>query len=359
MEFLVLNENFETVYVVDKFESIIWTDRFSQYGDFEIYTSADVRNVSNIKQDFYLWSEHSEHLMIIEDTKIEADVENGTHLTVTGRSIESLLERRIIWSQTNLNGLIEDQILQMITANIISPSDVKRKIPNFTYELSNDPYIATLRVEAQFYGETLYEAIKKLCDSVNIGFKITLNNQNQFVFKLYSGTDRSYDQEANPYVVFSPNFENIVNSNYFNSKASFKNVTLVAGEGEGLARKTYTVGQTNLTGVARRELFTDARDVSSNVDGGTLSTAQYNNLLQQRGLESLAEHKVTQSFDGQVESTQMYRYGEHYNMGDIVQLENEYHMESKVRVTEFIYSESDSGSETYPTFEVIEQEEVA
>ncbi len=60
----------------------------------------------------------------------------------------------------------------------------------------------------------------------------------QFVFELYAGFDRSYDQTENPYVIFSPKFENIINSNYIESKASLKTVTLVGGEGEVLVEDT-------------------------------------------------------------------------------------------------------------------------
>lgn len=357
MELLVLNENFETVYVVDAFESIIWTDRYSKYGDFELYTSADLNVIKNIRQDYYLWSEHSEHMMIVEELKIESDVEMGNHFTITGRSLESLLDRRIVWFQTNLDGHIEGQIERLINENIISPADPNRKIPNFIFKKSEDPFVSSLKIQAQFTGDNLYDAIKKLCDSVDIGFKVTLNDQNQFVFKLYSGTDRSYAQDANPYVVFSPNFENIINSDYYETRKSLKNVALVAGEGEGSARRTVISGDQKLTGLSRREMFVDARDISSNTSSGTLSGSQYDYLLNQRGLENLAENKIIQSFEGQVETTQMYRYGEHFFMGDITQLENEYGMESRVRVIEFIRSEDKNGIESYPTFEVVGQKE--
>lgn len=359
MELYILNNNFEAIDVMDTFESVIWTDRYSAYGDFELYTSTDENVIKNLKEDYYLWSNHSEHVMIIEDRKIMSDVENGNRFLVTGSSLESLLNRRIVWSQINLDGYIQDQIKRLITANIINPSDPTRKISNFIFEETDDPYITSITIQAQFTGDTLYDAIKKLCDSVNIGFKITLNDSNQFVFKLYSGVDRSYDQNTNPYVVFSPNFENIINSNYYESKASYKNVALVAGEGEGTSRRTVTIGEESATELLRRELYVDARDISSTTSSGNLSTSQYDYLLRQRGFEKLSEKKITQTFDGQVESTQMYRYGEHFFMGDITQLENEYGMESKVRVVEFIYSEDKSGTETYPTFEIIEQEEAS
>lgn len=356
MDLLVLNRKFESVFILDKYESIIWTDRFSSYGDFEIYTSTDPDLFKNLQEDYYLWSADSEHMMIIEEWKTETDVEMGNHLTVTGRSLESILDRRIVWKQTNLNGKIEDQIKRLLDENVINPTDSNRKISNFIFEYSGDPYIDTLTIQAQFTGDVLYDAIKNLCDSVEIGFMITLNNNNQFVFKLYSGINRSYDQNDNPYVVFSPNFENIVNSNYFKSKKEFKNVTLVAGEGEGDNRKTVVVGETKSKGLDRRELFTDARDISSTTSDGDLSSSQYNYLLSQRGYENLSENKIQQAFDGEVEATQMYRYGEHFFMGDIVQLENEYEMQSKVRIIEFISSEDKNGFKNYPTFEILEEE---
>lgn len=87
-----------------------------------------------------------------------------------------------------------------------------------------------------------------------------------------------------------------------------KNVTLVAGEGEGAARKTSIVG--TASGLERRELFTDARDISSDVgEGKTLTSAEYTEQLNQRGTEKLSEYKTVTSFEGEVEATRMFKYG--------------------------------------------------
>ena len=106
----------------------------------------------------------------------------------------------------------------MLNENIIEPILVARQIDNFVFEASTDPLITELTIEAQYNGENLYNTIQTLCQINNIGFKITLTDNGFFVFKLYSGTDRSYDQLINPYVTFSPKFENIINSNYIESK---------------------------------------------------------------------------------------------------------------------------------------------
>lgn len=270
--------------------------------------------------------------------------------------MESILERRIIWKQTILSGNFQNGIKKLLDENIINPSDASRKVERLIFEASTDPAITGLTVDAQFTGDNLYDAIKKLCDSKNIGFRIKLSDDNKFVFKLYAGADRSYDQFTNPYVIFSPKFENVINTNYLESKKTLKTVTLVAGEGEGADRKTTTVACSSGagTGLNRRELYTDARDVSSTVDNETLTDAEYKAQLSQRGLENLAENIATKSFEGKVETTRMYRYGEDFFLGDMVQIVNEYGIEGKARVTEFIRSQSKEGLDSYPTFVTVE-----
>lgn len=358
MNLEIYNTNFERINIIDSYESMIWTDRYSGYGDFEIYTPMSQELLDIFKKDYYLISDDSEHGMIIEDTRIETDVEKGAYLTVVGRSYESILDRRIIWNQTEITGNLQNGIKKLITQNIISPTKTVRQITNFIFEDSTDETITSIGdIDYQFTGDNLYESIQKLCDIYSIGFKVTLNDDNQFVFKLYAGVNRSYDQDSNPFVVFSPNFDNIINSDYHESYAAYKNVTLVAGEGEDPNRVQTIVGNDTSTELDRRELYTDARDLQSEVDGRQLTPAEYINTLKTRGEEKLQENKVLKEFEGQVEPTQMYRYGEHFFMGDIVQLENEFGLEHKVRVIEFIHSESTNGTEQYPTFEVLDDDE--
>ena len=60
----------------------------------------------------------------------------------------------------------------------------------------------------------------------------------------------------------------------------------------------------------RRELFTDARDISSNVGSDdALTDAEYMAQLQQRGKEKLAENVSITSFEGETETTIMFQYG--------------------------------------------------
>ena len=348
MNIFILNTNFETVDVIDTYESVIWTDRYDSYGDFEIYTNFDLRILSKVRQDYYLMTLESEHIMIIEGLEISSDAETGNHLRITGRSLESIIDRRIIWNQTSVTGNLQNALKTLITAAIINPDITDRKIDNFVFEDSTDPRITALTLEAEYTGDNLYDVVNDACVTNSIGYKITLNDQNQFVFKLYMGEDRSYNQTDtnNPYVVFSPNYENIINSNYVDSTEVMRNITLVAGEDSGSARRTITVGSG--TGLTRRELYTDARDIQSE------KVSNYNEALKQRGLRNLIDNSRTVSFEGEVEATRMFVYGEDFFMGDIIQISNEYGIEGAARVMEFIHSEDANGSKKYPTFEAIQ-----
>lgn len=353
MNLLVLDTKLEAISLIDTYESFIWTDRYRECGDFELFTSMSSTILNYIRKDYYILNRESEHVMIVEDIRIQSDVENGNHITATGRSLESILDRRIIWGQQTITGNLQNGIKKLLDLCIINPSDPARKIPNFVFKASTDPLITGLTIEAQYTGDNLLEVIEKICAKYDIGFKVTLDQSNkQFIFELYAGTDRSYDQVKTPYVVFSPKFENIINSNYYESNARLKTITLIGGEGEGSERRYTTVGSG--TGLNRREMFTDARDISSDLgDEGTLTEAEYNALLQQRGQEDLDTQNEVTSFEGQVETTIMYRYGEDFFNGDIVQIANEYGHDSKARILEIVMSENEEGYFVYPTFSTV------
>lgn len=350
-EYRILDTDFRDVVVVDSFDSIIWTDRYSGSGDFEISSAIDPDLLINTPRGAYVISTTSEHIMIVEDLVIETDSEYGNKLYISGRSAETLLERRIIWSQTNITGNLQNGIQKLLNENLINPTNADRKIPNFIFEASTDPAITALTLDAQFTGDNLYDAIKVICDVFGLGFKVTLNRENKFVFKLYAGRDLSYDQTDNPYVIFSPEYDNILSSNYYESDRSVKNIALIAGEGEGLSRRTATVGSGS--GLDRRELFVDARDISSDTEDGTLTETEYTKLLQQRGEDSMAEYSLVQTFEGEAEVGVNFVLGQDFNIGDIVQLRNEYGLESSTRVVEIIFSHDLAGTKIVPTFSIV------
>lgn len=359
MEAYILNTKFEVVAVIDVFESFIWTDRYKECGDFELYMGYEQNVMQYLLPDNYVVIEESDRVMIIEQCTIETDTETGIHLTITGRSLESILDRRIAWGQVNLVGNFQDKIEELFNDCILNPSDENRKIENVIFTKSTDSRITELTIDAQYTGDNLYDIIQTTCEERGVGFKMGLTADNKFEFKLYMGLDRTYEQSENSYVEFSPSFDNILNSNYLESKKSYKSIALVAGEGEGSERKMISVGDDSLTGLNRRELFVDARDISSTVSGTntsgeyasvTLTNDEYNALLSARGEEKLAENIEVCSFEGEADTSTMFKYGTDYSIGDRVQIVNEFGIEGTAVISELIISQDSNGISMYPTF---------
>ena len=360
MNLIVLDESLQAVSILDGYNSLIWTDRYNEAGDFEIYTRASSELFETIKLDYFLQRTDSEHLMIIEKITTTTDEDEGNMVTITGRSLESILDRRIVWGVKNLNGGFQEGIKTLITENIINPSNTDRKISNFIFEDSTDSAITELTLEGQYIGDNLYDIIKNACSEKGIGFKVTLNSSDQFVFKLYAGVDRSYDQMELPVVVFSDRFDNLINSNYIESRETFKNVTLVGGaekeNGNPSSREYTAVG--NAKGLNRREIFTDAQSVqrqeeNASGDMADIPASEYTALLRAEGKKTLNENTEVLSFEGEAETTIMFKYGEDFFNGDIVQVEDAYGHGAKARIIELVTSDDTSGYSVYPTFTIV------
>lgn len=354
MEFRILNKSFDDIDVLDNMLSAIWTDRYYNCGDFQFDTrvSPKVIQLMDPNEEYYLSFSGSDHIMIIEDISLDTDKQYGNTVTVTGRSLEYILARRIVWDQTTLSGNLVNCIRKLLNENIINPTNPDRKIPNFIFKTSTlDTKIWNLSFpgEAQYQGQDLYSVISSICEAFDIGFKITVNEYKQLVFTLYTGLDKSFDQNENDYVLFSPKMDNLLSSNYYQSTATYKNVVLVAGEGEGTSRKMVSTG--TASGLNRREMFADARDISSN--NSAVEASEYDKLLIQRGNETLLQNDIASMFEGGVEMSKQYKFNQDIFMGDIVQLVNEYGMEARVRIIEVVNSQKGDSIERFPTFKYL------
>lgn len=357
MEIKLLNSDFEEVYILDVFKSLIWTDRYWKAGDFEITIAPTTDVLAMLLDTEYLALAESPHHMILEDFNIHSDIEDGNELIITGRSLETLLERRIVWNGIAMSGNLQTEVERLLDDNLISPTDSLRTIADFVFNTSADTAITSLTVDSQFGGETLYKVLSDLCVTNGIGFRIFRDLVNdQWDFELYAGVDRSYDQSANAYVAFTSNLQNLLNSDYIESSRSLKTVCLVAGAaGVGSIKTTATVfapGSSALSDLARRELYYEP-SVSRNTPDGELTEPQYIAQLEGRGSEELAKYIYLKSFDGEIDTT-MYNYGDDFNMGDILQIADDHGHEADSRVTEMTYSQDQASISIYPTFETIE-----
>lgn len=209
-------------------------------------------------------------------------------------------------------------------------------------------------ISAQYTGNNLLETVQEICAAYGLGFRAVHDNaDNADVvphIELLEGVDRSEGQSKNSHVMFATEYDNLMDSTYVLDTSNYKNVVKVAGEGEGKARKSVTRG--TASGMHRRELFVDARDMSTN--NGEISAEEYNAMLAARGAESIAEHTVMESFDGEIDTSNNFILDADYTLGDIVTIENDYGIRKNVRIATIMESWDDTGYAAIPTFENVE-----
>lgn len=341
---VIMSDQFERLAVIDDYISFIWTSRYYDVGDFELCLDVNDTNIQLIKKDYFVVRDDDENVGIIENIKIQRNDDGQEILIVSGRFLAGILERRIIATQTTVSGKVGACIVQLIQDNVTNPSISARKIDNFVISAS----YRDITMQAQYTGDNLLETIADICETYKLGFKITLNSNNQFVFRLYEGINRTYDQNTNPWVIFSDKYDNLLSSEYEENYRTLSTAALVAGEGEGLDRKTVWVTDGS-TGLNRREVYVDQRNVRSN--NGEISDAEYIKLLQEAGHEALT--KYTTAFTGTVYFDNVV-YKQDVNLGDLCVIENaKWGIYLNSRLVEVIESVSETGEYSIvPTFGV-------
>ena len=352
------NDTFIRIAVIDNATSVIWVKRFNDVGQFEIYIKASTELYSLLNGDIFITRDDSNVGMYIETIKLTTDDENGDYLTISGRSAECIMDWRIVQRAvyasdlTTAEGIIRDQISRLLIYSpvIINPNAI-------TWLTLGENHSWQDKITRQYTGKILLDVVKELCVTYNYGFEFAWNGSG-FTINLYKGTDRSYDQSTNTFVVFSPEFENLGNTEYIKDTSNYANGAIIGGEGEGKDRFFAYVYPENIEGFYRRIIYIDARNSSS--DDGDLTTSQYRTMLQNQGIEALEQRKVTTEFNGEILNYNNYTYGVDYNLGDKVSVINEYGIRGNATITEITEVEDESGYRLVPTLSewtVIEYEE--
>ena len=78
MEIYVLDSrnNYTPVGVIDSYTSLIWTKRYYNYGDFELYLPASDNLLDILRPDFFITRDDDDSVMVIEKIQIQTDAES-------------------------------------------------------------------------------------------------------------------------------------------------------------------------------------------------------------------------------------------------------------------------------------------
>lgn len=334
--------------LIDTYESIIWTQRYYQPGDFELVVPATEENLNILQSGRYITRGVGEMVCRIQKVEIRTDAQNGDWMIVSGKDCRELINQRVNLAQNYFyNDWADDTIGTMFVANIMLPAQNNRTIPGLI--MQRDINTRHKYGVPQGYGQ-LFDQISAIQQQFEYGSELILDtNETRFVFHLYEGTDRSMSQNVNPRVYFTEELDNLASSDYIENYENFKNAVYVTGEGEGTDRELVQIDVGS--GTDRYELYIDGKSVSKKTDGGTLTDAEYRAALTQYGTDQLQGHNVAVTFSGVIINN-THSFGVDYFLGDLVTVYNKLGMAYDARITQVIEADdTQNGYTVIPTFE--------
>lgn len=356
MEMYILDSLLRRIEVVDKFESFLWTERFSSIGDFvlDIHSTRATRNLFQTGTRVSMNKSH--RVMEVKTVTDAVDEDGKALLKVKGYSLESLLQDRVAkgtmsnltvepkWSITDFPADVARTMFDHICRDgALDLADIIPFLQPGTFlPVSTIPEPDTMITWEQTV-DSLYNALKSLCNVYDLGFRLVRNyDTSQLYFDVYTGDDRTTRQSLFPPVIFAPNFDNLQNTEELTTTEKSKNVAYVFSEVGFAVVYPAGVDPAQAQGLDRRVLMVNATDVNAD----TLNIA---GALEQAGREALAQNKALSAFDGELNQNSEYKYGTDYNLGDLVELRNEDDIITSRRVNEQIFVHDTQGERSYPT----------
>ncbi|PER25441.1 siphovirus ReqiPepy6 Gp37-like family protein [Bacillus cereus] len=333
MDLYIFDKNFEFQGVIDVYRSFTFERSYFGIGKMSLILDFTHGLLELLQDEFIIVKKEDIdkpcEAAIITNRTIDT-IGKQVVFRIGGFSLNWLLDRRFVWRQQRYLGDIDYVLKQFVNKNAINPDNPNRIFPNLIVS-TNKSFGLTEEVSSWKHLPILFEEI---CPKYEIGWRVLFDLTNKkFIFDVYKGLDLTPDQKEHEPVIFSVEKENLPSQSYLHSIDVLANMVLVAGAGEGSARKIESINDENV-GWDRRELFVDARDISDeDADGTLIPDTTYKKLLISRGNSKLAEHKAIETLDSEIYHNSQYVYKEDYDLGDKVLIESEWGVNLKTRIT--------------------------
>lgn len=309
----VISPNFDFLGEIDDYESLIFIRRHFKVGDFELRININ-KNTDILQEDnIILVDNDNKKAGIIRHREIALDEngEGGEILLIRGYTLKGVISRRRIVPPTGQGydtqeGSTEHIMKQFVNNNFVNPADIERRIPQVAIA-PNQNRGQQDKWRGSF--EVVSDKLEEIGEYSQIGWDVFLDIINKkWVFDVVEGRDLTVNQDILPPVIFSVDFDNIKGQSYIDSAINHANVAYAGGQGEEENRLIQQIG--NVTGFERIETFLDcpsAEDITELIEEGN------------RGLEEL---KKIKTFESQVLDFGSFVYGEDWDLGDIVTVQN-------------------------------------
>ena len=249
---------------LESWVSLVWPERYNVYSNvqgaqLELHDTTALQALC--RPDRYLWLVGSDRLMRIVSAQ-KADHK----LVLYTKDAACILDERVS-TGTLSSFAVEDTLRGLVSGAAAWPC----------LELG-DPAGLADAYAGEVKPGSLLSIAEQVCQELDIGFRVRFDQQqNKLLFELYR-------PKLDPNARYAPQYGNLTDLAY----TDYKNICTVVG-----ADGTVTVGATDNTGTARREMLLDA---SSKKKEDGQSQSEYLAALRALGEQELAKHTRIENF---------------------------------------------------------------
>lgn len=393
MYYWLLDTDFNIVAGIDKFQSMIWTEKYYDIGDFELYlpaTEESVKLYSKAASNHYyiIRSEDADQtkvtydntgmlvpaasymsIMIVEEVQTDLYVKNGNFIIVKGSQAKRILARRCA-VESEISGDAQTVLRELVNGNAIIPSDPDRKIPRL--DLGKELEDAEIKMTVVNYalsGNYISDVCQSVCKENNLGWDIVLDYlHSKLLFVITKGKNRTQSQAGdvsswNSPVTFSIKNQNLVRTTYNLDYENYKNIAIVRKDYEEYNKTKKSVDLienyvvTKSYKIDRRPVGLDRYEIYLKEDAATIETTNdvinsglLYDQMSYKGRIELEKYKKKVEVSGEIEPNVTFQFGRHYHLGDLVTIKNEYNQSMEARITSVTMSLAYNKNSTVPSF---------
>lgn len=314
---------------------VSYSKRFVGYGRCEMTVPLTKENIVLCKAGNMLcFGSSGRYCYIITGIKPQKDENGFIKIKVTGRGLEDLLYRRMLYTTHKYTNVKLSYVMyNLVDVNFITVGSgyERRILPHF--ELVGNAYSESFgpTVNLQRTGKSVKERLDEICEDYNVGYEVYFDTVRQkFIFKALEHRDMTFSSNASVPVIFDTDTDDILDSTYTYNAEAERNMALVVGEAQDSTetdvkiRAKVVVGDDTLAGYNRKELYIDARDLQSESENESgqeeeMSDEEYTELLRSRGAVKLSENAIVQTLEANIRYYgSVYEFDVDYTLGDKV-----------------------------------------
>lgn len=241
----------------------------------------------------------------------------GEMLIVKGVELKDRLDRLIYPASGQATDSYTNEYLETVVKSLIQKNASGTAILSGVATASSDRQIPSLEVTAdsnigtQIDYSARYKELSKeiytLLQSQSAGLSAVVNfTSSKIKFDVYEGNDYTVSEGSAGGILLSLDTRTALEVDDINNALTYRNVSVTAGQGEGVDRTILEVSDGTPTGYERRETYTDARDVADDDE------------LTNRGEQKLALTAKSRSVTAKHNTQGSYQVGDDFDLGDFI-----------------------------------------